>query len=247
MIHPLRNYRSIAKANYISNLEDKFFTEYYNYLLGGLNVEKDEENSLLRINGFDLYNRGFQSTKTLSSYLIEECNKLEEDARTLIDEIVLSLLDDQKQREFIKNISTELQVLYDAIKEVELQAKNEIYRPILLNQVDSFNKLLHALYQPKKQNSGNAIPKIQWLESTNLLTTLFYELLNGQKKAKQKGVSNTKPFIRAKTTDIEKLLIDNFLDSDGKPLSPTTIKTYLNNSRPETRVDFPGRIELDFK
>ncbi len=245
MNHPLQNYRAIAKASYIANLEDRFFTEYYNYLLGGLHVEKDEENSLLRVSGFDLYNRGFQSNKTLSSYLIDEYNKLEEEAQTIIDENVLSLLDENKQGELIKNIRTELQVLYDNIKEVKLETKHEVYRPILLNQVDSFNKLLYALYQSKKRNANSSAPKIQWLEATNILTTLFYELLNGQKKTR-KGATNTKPFIKAKVTDIERLLIDNFLDSDGKSLSPGTIKTYLNNSRPETRVSEGGRIELDF-
>ena len=60
------------------------------------------------------------------------------------------------------------------------------------------------------------------------------------------GATNTKPFIKANASAIERLLIDNFLDSDGKPLSPATIKTYLNNTRPETRVEYPGRIELSF-
>ena len=101
------------------------------------------------------------------------------------------------------------------------------------------------MYKPQKQQAYNLAPKIQWLETTNLLTTLFYDLLNGQKKAK-KGAKNTRPFIKAKTTDIEKLLIENFLDSEGKELSPETIKTYLNNSRPETRVREGGRIELEF-
>jgi hypothetical protein len=245
MVHPLRTYRAIAKPNFIANLEDKFFTEYYNYLLSGFDVEKDEENGILRISGFDLYNRGIQGDKTFSSYLIDECNKMEEDARKIIDETILTFICDKKKADFVNTILTELQVLYDGIKELKLKKKYEILRPILLNQIDSFSKLLNALYKPQKQQAYNLAPKIQWLETTNLLTTLFYDLLNGQKKAK-KGAKNTRPFIKAKTTDIEKLLIENFLDSEGKELSPETIKTYLNNSRPETRVREGGRIELEF-
>ena len=85
-------------------------------------------------------------------------------------------------------------------------------------------------------------PKIQWLGKTNVLATLLYDLLHGQDKGKSK--SSTAPLIKADKKDLEKLLIENFIDSKGKPLTITTISDYLNSSKPDKRAKFGSRIEL---
>lgn len=89
------------------------------------------------------------------------------------------------------------------------------------------------------QNHSN---KIQWLGKTNVLATLLYDLWKGQDKGKGKAV--TSPLIKADKKDLEKLLIENFIDSKGEPLTIATISDYLNTSKPEKRAKIGSRIEL---
>ncbi|MEP6683934.1 MAG: hypothetical protein ABJA35_11770 [Parafilimonas sp.] len=95
--------------------------------------------------------------------------------------------------------------------------------------------------QPISSN-GN----IQWLGSTKLLATLFYDLWQGQKKIKGK---TTKPLIKADKNHLVKFLLTNFVDSKGKPLNKTTLSDYLNTSeyKQTQRVAQGGRIELDYE
>ena len=243
MAHPLENYRAIAEPNFIFHLEERFYTSYHDELINGLHVEIDKNNDRMYVNGIDLEGNGFDGYTTLSTYFLKEYDKLEKETRSNIETVILTLLDENKQQVFTKNVITEVQVIQNRISKLSVQPKYEPYKSILIDKAISFSRMLQEVYQPDKEQKRNSTPKIQWLAETNLLTTLLYDLLNGQKKA-TKGAINTKPFIKAKTADIERLLIENFLDSNGKPLSPGTIKTYLNNSRPETRVREGGRIEL---
>lgn len=84
--------------------------------------------------------------------------------------------------------------------------------------------------------------KIQWLGKTNVLATLLYDLWKGQEKGK--GKPNTPPMLKADKKDIERLLIENFIDSKGEPLTVSTISDYLNTSKPEKRAKIGTRIEL---
>jgi hypothetical protein len=241
---PLEKYRQIFTANFISQVEDKFYSSFCSELSLSLYVELERKNDRLKVTGVDLEGKDFSEYITFSFYFIDEYNKLESEARANIDKIILTYLDETKQEVFINNIIAELKVLHTTMSQSLVATKHEVYKSILLDKLTQFCSLLRAIYKRQCNETKSYTPKIQWLAETNVLTTLFYELLNGQKKTK-KGASNTKPFIKAKTVDIERLLIENFLDLTGKPLSISTIKTYLNNSRPETRVGEGGRIELD--
>jgi hypothetical protein len=79
-------------------------------------------------------------------------------------------------------------------------------------------------------------PKIKWLANTNVLITLFYDLLNGQEMADQ--------LIEADKNYVKELLINNFLDSEGNPLSESTIATLFTPSKVEKRSKRGDRIEL---
>ena len=85
-------------------------------------------------------------------------------------------------------------------------------------------------------------PKIQWLGKTNVLVTLIYDLWQGQNKGKD--IPSTPPQIIAQKKDLEALLINNFIDSKGKPLTQSVISDYLNTSKPEKRAKKGVRIEL---
>lgn len=246
MNHPLENYRIIADSRYILEVEDNLYIQRYSEIChngGDFEVTRERENDRLKIVGIDIWGEGFIGYETLTSFFLSEYNKLQEEARLEIDKFMLLHLEEKEQSIFIKNVLAELQVLQNAIAKLMVHPKYETYKSILIDKSYSFSSLLKDIYQNQKNEVRTVIPKIQWLAETNLLTTLFYDLLNGQKKA-TKGAINTKPFIKAKAADIERLLVENFLDSDGKPLKPETIKTYLNKSRPETRVKEGGRIEL---
>ena len=93
-------------------------------------------------------------------------------------------------------------------------------------------------------NITSANPKIQWLGKTNVLATLIYHLWQGQDKGKNKF--STTPMLKAQKKDLEELLLNNFLDKDGKPLKASTISDYLNASKPKSRAKEGTRIELDY-
>ncbi|OYZ00989.1 MAG: hypothetical protein B7Y37_08820 [Sphingobacteriia bacterium 28-36-52] len=114
----------------------------------------------------------------------------------------------------------------------------ENIRNILLNKYD----FLRKGQTNKSIANSSANNKIQWLGKTNVLATLLYDLWKGQEKGK--GKPNTPPMLKADKKDIERLLIENFIDSKGEPLTVSTISDYLNTSKPEKRAKIGTRIEL---
>lgn len=114
----------------------------------------------------------------------------------------------------------------------------ENIRYILLKKYDFLRK-----GEASKSITNSTISnKIQWLGKTNVLATLLYDLWKGQEKGK--GKPNTPPMLKADKKDIERLLIENFIDSKGQPLTISTISDYLNSSKPEKRAKIGTRIEL---
>jgi hypothetical protein len=243
MAHPLENYRTIANKNYISKIEGRFYTEYVSELEKGLYVDIDKENKRLLVSGHDMYtNEGFSSHITFSSYFIEEYNKLEKEVRLRIDENVLTYLDLKKQETFIKGIVAELQVLQTSIEKKKLSTKSEVYKPILIDKVSHLIQTLTEIHLTSERLST---PKIQWLGKTNVLATLIYDLWKGQDKVKR---ASTKPMIQAEKKDLEQLLLNNFIDSKGKPLTISTISDYLNTNKDKAvkRARIGVRIELEY-
>ena len=78
--------------------------------------------------------------------------------------------------------------------------------------------------------------KIKWLANTNVLTTLFYDMLYGQ----DKGSS----LIESSHEDIRNFLMNNFIDADGKELAFNTADTYIRLERVEKRAKRGNRSEL---
>lgn len=87
-----------------------------------------------------------------------------------------------------------------------------------------------------KNIQKNHVNKVKWLGKINVLTTLFYDMVNGQDKAM--------PLIDASLDDIENLILNNFLDADGKELSTDTIKTNLRHDKQDKKAKIGYRIEL---
>jgi len=240
MKHALEIYRVIAEPNFIVQIEEKFYSNYYEELNTGLYVDIEKDKDRMKVTGVDIEGKDFSNYVTFSFYFLSEYNKLEKQARFNIESIILSHLEENKQEVFIRNIIAELQVLQVAINETSLDSKQEVYKSILLDKVNLFSQNLSEIYlTPQKSTT----PKIQWLGKTNLLTTLFYDLWQGQDKREE---PSTIPIIKAQKKDLEALLINNFLDKKGKPLTVSTISDYLNTSKPEKRAKQDVRIELKY-
>lgn len=240
MNYPLENYRVVAEPNFILQIEGKFYTDYYFELSSGLYVDIERDKNRMQVSGVDLEGKDFSNYVTFSYYFLSEYNKLEKQARLNIDNIILSHLEGDKQELFIRNIISELHVLQGEISKTLVDSKYEVYISILLDKVNRFSQLLSEIYLAA---SILPTPKIQWLGKTNLLATLFYDLWQGQNKHKE---PSTKPLIKAQKKDLETLLINNFIDEKGKPLTESTISDYLNTSKPEKRAKQGIRIELEY-
>lgn len=243
MNHPLEKYILIAEDNFISRLEDKFYTTYCQELEKGLYISIEKENSRIKYSGVDMDGNDFGGYLTFSHYFITEYNKLETETRSNIDDFLFELLDEPKQRLFIKNTIAKLQELQNAIAKISTQTKYEACKAILLDKLSAFIQILQDTHYQGKQQSSNSILKIQWLGKTNVLATLIYDLWKGQDKIKQ---PSTKPLLKADKKDLEQLLINNFIDSKGNPLTISTVSDYLNKSKPGKRAKKGIRIELEY-
>lgn len=240
MAHPLESYRTIAKPDFIVHVEEKFYTTYHDELINGLHVEIDRTHSRMYLTGVDLDGNNFEGYTTLSSYVLKEYDKLEKGSLSHIEIEIMSRLDENKQKVFIKNIVAELHVLQTSIEKNYFEARYDTYKSILSDKVSQFIQALTQVYLSDRSSSS---PKIQWLGKTNVLVTLIYDLWQGQDKIKE---PSTRPIIKALKKDLEALLINNFLDEKGKPLTESTISDYLNSSKPEKRAKKGLRIELSY-
>jgi hypothetical protein len=162
-----------------------------------------------------------------------------------IDKTVLALLDDKKKEYYLKttlNTITHLEQLlyqrddlkkYTSIEDTLIAIKESI--------IAKYNLPVHesSIVDAKKAN-----PKIQWLGKTNILTTLLFDLWQGQSKGSKKA--QTKPLIKAQKKDLMDLLLNNFIDADGNPLKESTISDYLNTSEEKStsKAKLGVRIEL---
>lgn len=105
-------------------------------------------------------------------------------------------------------------------------------------QIPFQDSLIHENQDVKELNTNtkNNVEKIKWLGQLNVLTTLFYDLLNGQDKGQ--------PLIEASPKVLEEFICNNFVDSEGHELSKGTVESYLKRSKPEKRAKRGDRIEL---
>lgn len=91
----------------------------------------------------------------------------------------------------------------------------------------------------KQSDKSDNASKLQWLGQLNVLGTLFYDL--------RKGQDGGAPYISASVELVKRMLMDNFVDSEGYSLSKATLDTIFMPSRPEKRANIGDRIELPNK
>lgn len=108
---------------------------------------------------------------------------------------------------------------------------------------------IEKLYQierlkKQKQNNSNELQpakskrdpkKLHFNGHLNILVDAFYQMKN---KESITGV----PYINATVQEITDWIVANFLDKDGKEISPSTVRTILSPGRPEKRPKQDNRI-----
>jgi len=91
----------------------------------------------------------------------------------------------------------------------------------------------------KQPDKSDSVIKLQWLGQLNILGTLFYDL--------RKGQDGGSPYLSGSVEDVKRVVIKNFIDSEGNDLSKATLDTIFMPSRSEKRANIGDRIELPNK
>ena len=92
----------------------------------------------------------------------------------------------------------------------------------------NYYKLIYQSDNRLKNSYSSDNKKLQWIGNTNILTTLFYDLINGIKSA------NSKKLIDASAPEIKAFIAKNFIDKDGNDFTHTT--TIESNLKPSKQL-----------
>lgn len=153
--------------------------------------------------------------------------------RVIFDlDLYISKLTELNGKSIIVYLEDLMKAKPDIIKLCQFHAKvNDFSLLITDNSIKETN-----LQASNKSISEVVFPKFQWMGKTNILVTLFYDLLNGQ--------DNREPLLQADKNELKKFLLANFLDADGNILSESTITTIFTPSKEDKRSNKGDRIEL---
>ena len=80
--------------------------------------------------------------------------------------------------------------------------------------------------------------KLQFNGNLNQLVDIFYQL---HRELFVEG----KPYLDGNTNDLVLLIVNSFVDKEGKDISPLTVKTILKPSKEEKRPNTQKRIDID--
>lgn len=240
--HPLQFFKDIVESPYgIKMIESNFYRI-------PLTQEEEEEHTfswpfeINREEGYAIFQNPLDGPPTYKIYFKDKLESLcNNKKRGFINDLDTYLLKENEQKianDYLQKILFEVNYLISVYKGNEYLERY----PIILETIKSIKTHLHSKYglpdnnvPPSIKKGNNA--KIQWLGKTNVLTTLFYDLLNGQDKGE--------PYIHANKKDVMQFLIDNFLDKNGDELSESTVQSYFD--KPDKKAKIGDRIELPNK
>ncbi len=238
--HPLQFFKDLVENKHnIIQLKNSFFRQTLIPEVGesiAIEVNREEEYFIIDNALFDI---DYPNSKTyFKDYLALICQKEKLSFLNSLDTHILNEKEPKASNEYLLKILFEVNYLIAASKNKEYLEKY----PIILETIQSIKTHLHSKYGlpdnsiPLSNKKVNT-PKIQWLGKTNVLTTLFYDLLNGQDKGEA--------YIHANKKDIMQFLIENFLDKNGDELSESTIQSYFDKQEKKAKIG--DRIELPNK
>ncbi|MDP3462402.1 MAG: hypothetical protein Q8S18_06410 [Bacteroidales bacterium] len=98
----------------------------------------------------------------------------------------------------------------------------------------------HTLQQKMEaQKTANTTPKrLPFNGELKVLCDVFYKMM-------RKKTKNGKTMLPWNITQTTEHICNNYCEPDGSPLSPSTVRTYLSPSRPESRPKSDAEINLD--
>jgi hypothetical protein len=110
----------------------------------------------------------------------------------------------------------------------------------LIEQLQTIRKMRADFEKEKLNDVPNQIqnPKMQFNGNLNQLVDVFYQL-------HRELFVDGKPYIDGNTNDLVALIVNSFVDKDGKEISPLTVKTILKPSKEEKRPNTHKRLDID--
>jgi hypothetical protein len=109
-----------------------------------------------------------------------------------------------------------------------------------IEQIYELGKLKTELEESKPNNSNNPnqFNKMRFNGNLNQLVDIFYQL-------NRELFVDGKSYIDGNTGDLVALIVNSFVDKDGKEISPLTVKTILKPSKEEKRPNTHKRIDIE--
>jgi hypothetical protein len=109
-----------------------------------------------------------------------------------------------------------------------------------IEQINELGKLKTELEEskPANINNPNQFNKMQFNGNINQLVDVFYQL-------HRELFVDGKSYIDGNTNDLVALIVNSFVDKDGKEISPLTVKTILKPSKEEKRPNTHKRIDIE--
>lgn len=120
------------------------------------------------------------------------------------------------------------------LPDYSLQCQKEI------DQIQHLNRLTNefSVEQMNKNKNGMPFNKLKINSNINQLVDIFYQL-------HRELFVNGKPIIDGNINDFVAVIVNSFVDKDGRELSPETVKTMLTPSKSDKRPKPHKRIDID--
>ena len=110
----------------------------------------------------------------------------------------------------------------------------------LMEKLQTIRKMRAELEKEQKESIPNQIQfnKLKFNGNVNQLVDVFYQL-------SRELFVDGKSYLDGNTNDIVTLIVNSFLDKDGKEISPLTVKTILKPSKEEKRPNTHKRLNVE--
>ena len=247
MVVPLLDFKRLLEKDFFTDTEARR-NEYFSILSSYYDsCEEKTIDSETGIYFFDYDHSNMEFLKNSGTYVYECYEEIEQNDLISIKNQIYNILDFEKSKVYVGQIISELNYISKIVKGFRLDKHLQASQSKVVSKILSFISYLDGSFIKKSYSSQalKKMPKIRWLADAKLLTTLFYDLMNGQAKNRV-GETPTRRFIDADIVQVERMIVDNFLNEFGQPLNPETIHKYFKSENENGRVAEGGRIELGF-
>ena len=137
-------------------------------------------------------------------------------------------------REMFEYQQASIEFINQKIPLYDMQCVKEI------ENIYALQKIQAAIEEAQKEKVSNLMPfkKMQINCNLNQFVDIHYQFL-------RELFVDGKPILDGSLNDMVAIIVNSYLDKDGKDISPETVKTILNPSRTEKRPKPHKRIDID--